>query len=152
VRPSSAQAGSHLVAKVGSDSFFDPRSTWGAHALFASRIDGCVDFVHFDLKDRIVGVSPCHLQARIGSAVLIQAYEQWTPTTVVQCTCAAHPARQLEKLSLHLMQGWAQFLCGNGNRGVFPVTMTGPLLVTAGKAPRELALPVTVTVNRLRSR
>ena len=31
-----------------------------------------VDFVDFDLIDRIVGVSPCHPQARTGVAVLTQ--------------------------------------------------------------------------------
>jgi len=35
-----------------------------------------VDFVDFDLIDRIVGVSPCHPQARTGVALLTQTYEQ----------------------------------------------------------------------------
>ena len=34
--------------------------------------------------NRIVDVSPCHLQARTGVVVLIQTYEQRTPPTVVQ--------------------------------------------------------------------
>ena len=38
----------------------------------------------------------------------------------------------------------------NGNRGSFPGTVTGPALVTAGQAHRELVLPGTVTENRLR--
>ena len=38
----------------------------------------------FDLIDRIVCVSPCHLPARTGFAVLIQTYDQWTPPAVVQ--------------------------------------------------------------------
>ena len=36
----------------------------------------CVDF---DLIDRIVGVKPCHPQARTGLAELIPTYEQRTP-------------------------------------------------------------------------
>jgi len=43
-----------------------------------------VDFVDFDLIDRIVGVSPCHAQARTGVVLLTQTYEQRTPPAVVQ--------------------------------------------------------------------
>ena len=39
---------------------------------------------------------------------------------------------------------------GNGNRGSFPGTVTGPPLVTADQAHREYFLPGTVTGNRLR--
>ena len=42
------------------------------------------EFVDFDLIDRMVGVSPCHPQARTGFAVPIQTCEQWTPPAVVQ--------------------------------------------------------------------
>ena len=37
-----------------------------------SSSDSCADFVDFDLIDRIVGVSPCHPQARTGVVALIQ--------------------------------------------------------------------------------
>ena len=43
-----------------------------------------VDFVDFDLVDRIVGVSPCHPQARTGTAVLARTYQRRTPPAVVQ--------------------------------------------------------------------
>ena len=41
-------------------------------------------FVDFDSIDGIVGVSPCHFQARTRIAVLTQTYEQRTPPAVVQ--------------------------------------------------------------------
>ena len=41
-----------------------------------------VDFVDFDLIDRIVGVSPYHPRARTSTAVLKP--EQWTLAAVVQ--------------------------------------------------------------------
>ena len=36
-----------------------------------------INFVDFDSIDRIVGVSPCHPQARTGVAILIRTDEQW---------------------------------------------------------------------------
>ena len=36
------------------------------------------DFVDFDLIERIVGVSPCHVQARTKTVVLTRNCEQWT--------------------------------------------------------------------------
>ena len=41
-----------------------------------------VDFVDFDLIDRIVGVSTYHPHARIRSALL--NHEEWAPPAVVQ--------------------------------------------------------------------
>ena len=43
-----------------------------------------VDFVDSDLLDRMVGVSPCHPQARIGFAILTRTYGQRAPPAVVQ--------------------------------------------------------------------
>ena len=43
-----------------------------------------VDLVDFGLIDRIVGVSPCHPQARTGTAVLTRTYELRTPPAVAQ--------------------------------------------------------------------
>ena len=42
------------------------------------------EFVDSDLINRIVGVSPCHPQARTGGAVLTQTCEQGTPPAGVQ--------------------------------------------------------------------
>ena len=42
------------------------------------------DFVDFDLLNRIVGVGPCHPQARSRVVLLTQTYEQRTPPAVVQ--------------------------------------------------------------------
>ena len=42
-----------------------------------------VDFIDFDLVNRIVGVSPCHPQAKIGLTILIQTYEQKAPPAVI---------------------------------------------------------------------
>ena len=45
---------------------------------FHCRREGFVEFVDFDLIGRIIGVSPCHPQARIEVAVLTRTYEQKT--------------------------------------------------------------------------
>ena len=44
--------------------------------LKAPRAFFAVDFVDFDLIDRIVGASPKHSQARTGTAVLTQTYDR----------------------------------------------------------------------------
>ena len=61
-------------------------------ALFGTASHFCeaVHFVDFYLTDRIVGVSPCHPQARKGVAVLIRTYEQRTPLALVQGANLAH--------------------------------------------------------------
>ena len=41
-----------------------------------------VDFVDFDLLNRIVGVGPCHPQAKTGVVLLTQTCEQRTPAVV----------------------------------------------------------------------
>ena len=43
-----------------------------------------IDFVDFDVLKRIVGVGPCHPQARTGVVLLTLTYEQRTPPAVVQ--------------------------------------------------------------------
>ena len=58
-----------------------------------------VDFVDFDLIDRIVGVSPCHPHARTGVAVLMRTYEQRTPPAVFQVPLSPLYRANLEQIS-----------------------------------------------------
>ena len=60
--------------------------------------------VDFDLIDRIVGVSPCHPQAKIGLAVLVQTYKQISTTFLATFNRLAQPSNLIRKHVVHACQ------------------------------------------------